>query len=153
MSPFQAPFEPVFGDEAVQTDFLFPVLGSSRMLLRAPSPLCPQPETAPHGVWMPLKHTPLARGTRAPRLSSIVDGFSPLPSLEYAAGSAVPDVCLLVLAAAQAPLATRHGDEQNDTRRATTPGGPAAAETPEPSPRSVVRAQLRRARPSDSPAQ
>ncbi len=47
ISPFQTPFGLVFGVEGVQTGLLFLELGSLRMLLRAPSPLCPKHETAP----------------------------------------------------------------------------------------------------------
>ncbi len=68
----------------------------------------------------------MARGKRAPRAPSIVDGFCRLPSLAYAVGSAAPDVCPLVLVAGPVPLAAMHEDVQNDNRLATTPDGPEA---------------------------
>ncbi len=58
--------------------------------------------------------------TRALRVRSTVGWFFPLPSLVSAAGTAAPAVALLVLVAAQAPLAARHGDARNDSTLATT---------------------------------
>src|SRR5215472_8326983 len=46
-SPFQTDFGPVFGDEAVQRDLLFPEPGSIRVFLRALSPISPRYVTAP----------------------------------------------------------------------------------------------------------
>ena len=73
---------------------------------------------------------------RAPRVSSIVGWFSPPPSQESAAGSVEPDVCLLVLVAAQAPLGVIREDAQNDSKLATTPDGTAGVETAVRWPRS-----------------
>jgi hypothetical protein len=46
-SPFQTHFGPVFRDEAVQRDLLFPEPGSIRVFLRALSPISPRYVTAP----------------------------------------------------------------------------------------------------------
>src|SRR5579863_2031670 len=77
----------------------------------------------PHLTSVALKWKPVARGKRAPRASSIVDGFCRLPSLVSAADSVEPDVCHHVLAAAQASPLAMHGDVQNGSRRATTRDG------------------------------
>src|SRR5438034_1944895 len=89
----------------------------------------------PHLAFLALKRKPLARGTRAPRAPSIVDGFRRLPWLVSAADSVASEVCPLVLVAVPAPLVVIGGDAQNDNKRATTPGGRAGVETAEPSPR------------------
>ncbi len=60
--------------------------------------------------------------TAFPQLS-IVGWFSLLPSLGYAAGCVVPDVCRFALAAVRAPLVVMRGDAQSDNRLATIPGG------------------------------
>ncbi|SRR6266849_91331 len=77
----------------------------------------------PHLTCVTLKRKPAARGTRAPRLPSIVDGFSRLPWLVFAADSVVPEDCHLALVAARAPPAALCADAQNDSRLATTPDG------------------------------
>jgi hypothetical protein len=56
----------------------------------------------PHLAWMPLKQKPAARGTRAPRLSSIVGSFFLLPSPAFVAGSVVPSTCPLARTAVRA---------------------------------------------------
>src|SRR6266704_7025899 len=83
---------------------------------------------------------------------SIVGSFSRLPWLEYAAGSVVRPACHLALVAVRAPLAALHGDAQNDSRRATTRGGPRGVETAVLWPRYVLRELRRHGGPSDSPA-
>src|SRR5215467_679433 len=89
----------------------------------------------PHLALEPFKRKQAARGTRAPRAPSIVDGFCLLPSLEFAVGSVEPDDCLLAHEAARASPEALREDGQNDSTRATTPAGPTGAETAEPSPR------------------
>jgi hypothetical protein len=86
----------------------------------------------PHQACVALKRKPLARGTRAPRLPSIVDGFCRPPWLGYAGDSVAPDGCPLVLAAAQALPAAMHADGQNGSTLATTPGGPTSVATAVP---------------------
>ena len=76
----------------------------------------------PHLARVALKRKPAARGTRAPRAPSIVDGFCQLPSQESVAGSVTPIGCPLVLAAARASPAAIGEDAQNDSRLATIPG-------------------------------
>src|SRR5215472_13634187 len=75
---------------------------------------------------MALKRKPAARGTRAPRVPSIVDWFSQLPWLAFVAGSGAPDVCPLALAAARAPLEGIGEDGQSDSTHATIRDWPAA---------------------------
>ena len=99
-----------------------------------------------------FKRKPVARDTRAPRAPSIVGQFCRQPSQESVDGSVAPPVCPLVLAAAQASSAARHGDGQSDSRRATTPERPTAEGTVAPSPRCGVRALRLHDGPSDSPA-
>ena len=60
---------------------------------------------------------------------SIVESFSPLPSLEYAGDSVVPEVCHLALGAVRMPLVAMRGDAQSDSRLATTRDGPRGVET------------------------
>ncbi len=84
-----------------------------------------------HLISLALKGKRSARGERAPRALSIVDGFCRLPSLEFAAGSVEPAGCPLVLVAGPVPLAVLHGDAQNGSRRATTPDGRAGVGTAE----------------------
>jgi len=84
---------------------------------------------------------------------STVGSFCPLPELPYAGDSVVPDVCLLALEALQRPLAAIHGDAQNDTTLATTPGERAGVGTAEPLPRFDEPARLCRDEPSNSPVQ
>jgi hypothetical protein len=79
---------------------------------------------------------------KVPRAPSIVGSFSPQPELPSAGESVALDGCLLVLAAAPASPAARHGDAQNGRRPATTPDGPAGGETAVPWPRSGVPALL-----------
>jgi hypothetical protein len=83
----------------------------------------------PHLAWMPLKQKPAARGTRAPRLPSIVGWFCRLPEPSSVVGTVAPEGYPLVLVAARAPLAALCGDARNDSRRATTRGGPIDVET------------------------
>src|SRR5205809_7159128 len=90
---------------------------------------------------------------RAPRVSSIVGWFSPPPSQESAAGSVEPDVCLLVLVAAQAPLGVIREDAQNDSKLATTPGGRAGVGLAGLWPRSGKLARLLHVGRSGSPVQ
>src|SRR5258708_40065918 len=99
-----------------------------------------------------LKRKPLARGKRAPRAPSIVDGFCRLPWLVSAADSIASEVCPLVLVAVPAPLVVIGGAAQNDNKRATTRGGPAGVGIAEPWPRCGVRALTPHVGPSDSPA-
>ncbi len=107
----------------------------------------------PHLAYMALKRKPTARGTRAPRAPSIVGRFCRLPELRCAVGSVALAVCPLVLAAAQASPAARHGGVQNDSTLATTRDGRAGMETAEPSPTCDVRALPLHVGRSDSPAQ
>src|SRR5215469_12357641 len=67
-------------------------------------------------IFLAFKRKPVARGKRAPRTSSSVGWFCRLPWREFGAESGAPDVCHLVLAAAQAPSAAMHGDVQNGSR-------------------------------------
>src|SRR5215469_5562711 len=108
----QTHFGPVFVIWTVRTGHLFPRRSSNRVLLRAPSFLSLPHYSAPHLACEPLKRKPLARGNRVLPLPSIVDGPSQLPSPVFAAGSVALAACLLVLAAARASLAARHGDGQ-----------------------------------------
>src|SRR5712692_9764949 len=107
----------------------------------------------PHQACVVLKRKPVARGTRAPRVSSIVDGFSRLPSLVSVVGSIAPPACPLALATARVLGAGIGEDAQSDNTLATTPDGPEAVwpvgtwpsfDGPEPLPRDG---------PSDSPVQ
>ncbi len=77
----------------------------------------------PHLASVALKRKPEARGKRAPRTPSIVDGFCLLPSPEYAVGSVAPEVGHLARANARAPLGVMCEDAQNDSTRATTRDG------------------------------
>src|SRR6266567_5531247 len=101
---------------------------------------------------MPLKRKWTAMGTRAPHMLSIVDGFSQQPSLEFAAGSVAPIICLLALARARASPAASGEDAQSGNRRATTPDERAGAETAVPSPRCDEPAPLSHGGWSNSPA-
>src|SRR6266567_9578629 len=83
-------------------------------------------------------------GTRAPRARSIVGSFSPLPWLEYAAGSVLPPTCHLALVASRALPVTMYGAVQNDSRRATTRDEPGVIKQAEPSLRFGEPAQPRR---------
>jgi hypothetical protein len=100
-----------------------------------------------------LKRKPTAKGKRAPRASSIVDGFCRLPSLASVAGNVERDVCHLALVAARASHATMCEDVQNDSRRATTPDGSTGMGTAEQWPRCDAPAQPRRDGRSNSRAQ
>src|SRR5215467_16388498 len=81
----------------------------------------------------PLKRKLATRGRRAPRALSIVEWFFLLPWQGFGAGSAVPDVCLFVLAATQASPAALPGGAQHENKRATIPDWPAAVGTAVPS--------------------
>jgi len=116
-----------------------------------PSPRDMTPQL--HVISLALKQKPAARGTRAPRLPSSVDGFSRLPWPVSAAGSAAPDACHLAFVAARAPRAARHGDAQNGSRLATTLDWRAVAGTAVQWPRFDERAPLSHDGPSDSLAQ
>jgi hypothetical protein len=70
---------------------------------------------------MALKRKSVARGKRALRAPSIVDGFSRLPSPASVAGSVVPGDCPLVAVVARGLPATIREDGQNDSMFATTP--------------------------------
>src|SRR5215470_7978072 len=105
----------------------------------------------PHLASMPLKRTPLARDTRAPREPSIVDWLCRLPSLECVAGSVAPGGCPLVRGAARGRPATIREAGQNDSRHATTPGGPTGVETAVLWPRYGGPAPLFHGGRSDSP--
>ena len=105
----------------------------------------------PHLACVALKRKPESRGKKAPRVPSIVGSFSPQPWLESAGDSVALDVCHLVLVAAQASPAARHGGAHSDSTRATTPDGPAAVEPVGTWPRSVVRALPRHDGPSVEP--
>jgi hypothetical protein len=54
----------------------------------------------PHQACVALKRKPVARDTRAPRVSSIVGSFFPPPWQESVADSVAPAVCHLALVAA-----------------------------------------------------
>jgi len=71
-----------------------------------PSPIGLRHDSAPHLPSLPLKRKPFARGKRAPRVPSIVDGLSPLPSQESGVDTVVPDACHLAHKAARALLKT-----------------------------------------------
>ena len=103
--------------------------------MRVPSPISPQHDTAPHLASMPLKRKAVTRDKRAPRAPTIVDGFCQLPWLECVAGSVAPPSCPLVREAAGVLCAARREDEQNDSKLATTPDGPADAKAAEKWPR------------------
>ena len=79
--------------------------------------------------------------TGLPALTT-VGCFSRLPWLVYAVDSVELEVCHLVPAAAGVQFAARHEGEQNDSKHATTPDGPAAVKTAEKSPKYGVRARL-----------
>lgn len=96
----------------------------------------------PHLAAVALKRTPVARGKTAPRVSSIVGSFFPLPWLASVADTVASRVCPLARAAAQASPAAIGEDVQSDSRRATTPDGRAGMETVEPSPRFDEPTQL-----------
>jgi hypothetical protein len=153
ISPLQTHCGPVFGDEAVQRGLLFLECGSIRALLRVPSAICPRHDTAPHQACVSLKRKSAARGMRAPRAPSIVDGFCPLPSPESVAGSVAPIVCPLVLVAAGVLSAASCEDARNDNTLATIPDGPEAVEPVGKWPRYVVQGLPRHGARSDSPAQ
>jgi hypothetical protein len=78
-----------------------------------------------------LKRGAAVKGKRALRVLSIAGWFCRLPSLEYGTDSVAPDVCLLARAAARALLAVIRVGVQNDSTRATTPGGPTGVGTVE----------------------
>jgi len=85
----------------------------------------------PHLAIEALKRKAAARGKRAPRAPSIVDGFCQLPWLECVAGSGAPPSCHLVREAAGVLSAARREDAQNERKLATSPDGPADVETAE----------------------
>ena len=99
---------------------------------------------------MPLKRKPLARGKRAPREPSIVDGFCRLPSPASVVGSIAPDGCPLVLEAAGALLVGKREDAQNGSTLATIPGGRAAVGPAEPWPKFDAPVLPLHVGPSDS---
>jgi hypothetical protein len=102
------------------------------------SPVTPRRDTAPHLACEPLKRKAGARGTRALRAPSIVGSFSLRSFLGSADENVALAASLLVLAAARASCAGRHGDGQNGSTRATIPDGPAAGALVEKWPRSVL---------------
>jgi len=106
-----------------------------------------------HVFSLAFKRKPLARGTRAPHVSSIVDGFCRLPSPVSGADSVGPAACPLARAAARGLLAWIREDGQNGSRHATTPDGRAGMEIAEPWPGCDELAPLFRAGRSASPAQ
>jgi hypothetical protein len=130
------------------------------LMMRQPRQACPSQREAPSELFCgylhpfphhviqlllasrSLKRKAAARGRRAPRMLSIVDGFCRLPSPVCAVDSAVPPIGLLVLAAAPVPLAVRHEGGRNGSRRATTLDGPTGVETAAPLPRCDERARL-----------
>jgi hypothetical protein len=118
----------------VWTGHLIPRRGSVRVLLQTPSPTCSRHNTPPTSSLRALKRKLAARGKRVLRLPSIVGWFFRLPSPACVVGTVAPGGCPLVLVAAQAPLAAKHGDAQSDNRHATTRDWRADAETAEPSP-------------------
>src|SRR5512135_2330388 len=69
----------------------------------------------PEGALNRLSRGPAARENRGLPWQSIVGSFSLLPELPSVADSVAPDACPLVLAAARASPAARHGGVQNDT--------------------------------------
>ncbi len=93
--------------------------GSIRLLLQSLSPPTPHHDTATAPGCRRLKRKPESRGKKAPRTPSIVGSFSPQPWLESAGDSVAPDVCPLVLEAAQASSAAIHGGAQSDSTLAT----------------------------------
>src|SRR5262249_43271644 len=92
-----------------------------------------------------------ARDERAPPWLSIVGWFCQLPWQESGASNVAPGGCPLVVVAARGLPATIPADGQNDSRHATTRGGPAGVETAAPSPRYDGPAQLFHGEPSDLP--
>jgi hypothetical protein len=83
--------------------------GSIRLLLLSLAPPTPHHDTATAPGCRRLKRKPESRGKKAPRAPSIVGSFSPQPELPSAGDSVAPDVCHLVLEAAQASPAAIHG--------------------------------------------
>jgi len=98
-----------FHQYAVQAGYLLLKESPFRRLLHAFSSTFPRDAPAPASCLRGLKRKRTARGKRAPRVPSIVDGFCPLPWLGCAVGSVAPDGCLLVLVSSQALSAARHG--------------------------------------------
>ncbi len=90
---------------------------------------------------------------RALPVLSTVGWFFPLPSLEYVAGSVVPEVCHLVLEDVRVPSGAMHEDARNDSKLATTRDGPGVVGGASPWPRCVVPEPLPHVGRSDSPAQ
>jgi hypothetical protein len=85
-------------------------------------------------------------------LLSTVGWFSLLPWLGYAAGSVALPACSLALAAARTQPVAIRGDAQNDSKLATTRGGPRVVETAVRWPRYVVLTLPLHDGRSDSPA-
>src|SRR5215467_623472 len=92
----------------------------------------------PYHARMALNRKQAVRGTRAPRVASIVGWFSPPPWLAAVVRSVAQDACHLVREALQRLLAVTREDAQNGHRRATIPNGPAAVEPVGTWPKSVV---------------
>ena len=90
---------------------------------------------------------------RAPRVLSIVDGFSLQPSLVCVADSVAPEDCHLALVAARVLLAGIREDEQNDNTLATIPDELTGVVTAEKSPKFVEPVLPHHDGPSDSLAQ
>jgi hypothetical protein len=84
----------------------------------------------PHQPCLALKRKRAARGKRATRMPSILDGFCRLPEPPFAAESV-------------GPLAVSGEDAQSGKRLATIAGVPASTGQAEPSPRGGVRARPR----------
>jgi hypothetical protein len=97
-----------------------------------PHDILQQPQLA--GV--DLKRKRAARGQRAPREPSIVDGFCGRPWQECVADSVAPPACHLALAAARASPAALGEDAQHATRHATIPDEPTGVGQASPWPRS-----------------
>src|SRR5215471_9575172 len=91
-------------------------------------------------------------GTALP-VPSIVGWFSPLPWLECAGDSVVPDGCHRAREALQRPLAASGVDAQNDNTLATTPDERTGEGTAVPSPRFGGPVRLLHVGWSNSPVQ
>ncbi len=98
-----------------------------------------------------LSMGPAAKDNRGPLPPSIVSSFCPLPWLESAGGSVVPEVGHLALGAVRMPLEALCGNARNDSKRATIPHEPRVEETAGKWPRCGVPAPRRHGAPPDSP--
>jgi hypothetical protein len=100
-----------------------------------------------------LRMVPAAGDNRALPPLYIVGWFFLLPSLAYAGGSVVPEVCHLALAAARALFVVMREDAQNDSKHAAIADEPKVVGPPGQWPRYGVPALILHDGRSDSPAQ